>query len=95
MNWGYSVDTHFSKAIPNFSILILLDAKKINVACWYKGIVRCTFKSKLLDEIFIQLPVAAIALIKAHVQLTAKTIQANVTSVFHEQNFFQLSSVNY
>lgn len=69
MNWGYSVDTHFSKAIPNFSILILLDAKKL---MWPAGIVRCTFKSKLLDEIFIQLPVAAIVLIKAHVQLTAK-----------------------
>lgn len=38
-------------------------------------------------------------LIKAHVQLTAKRvkehIQANVTGVFYEQNFFQLSSVNY
>lgn len=69
------------------------------MACWYKGIVQCTFKSKLLDEIFIQLPVALVVLIKAHVQLTAKTvkehIQANVTGVSYDQNFFQLSSVYY
>lgn len=69
------------------------------MGCRYKGIIQCAFKSKLLDEIFIQLPVASEALMKAHVQVTAKTvkghIEANVTGLFHEQSHFQLSSVNY
>lgn len=52
----------------------------------YIGQLQYALKSKLLDEIFIQLPVASETLMKAHVQLTAKTvkehIQANVTGLF-------------
>ena len=51
--------------------------------------VQCALKTKLLDQIFIQLPVASEVLTNACVQLTVKNrvkehVQANVMALFHE-----------
>lgn len=68
--------------------MILFDAKKINAAWQYEGIVQCRFKSKLSDKIFIHLPVASEALMNVPGQLMVKNrvmehIQANATGLFH------------
>lgn len=46
--------------------------KKIHVAWQYEGVVQCIFTSKLLDKIFIHLPVASEALMNVHGQLMVK-----------------------
>ena len=69
--------------------MIFVWCKNINAAWQYKGTVQCALKTKLLDQIFIQLPVESEVLTNACVQLTVKKrvkehIQANVMALFHE-----------
>lgn len=69
--------------------MIFVWCKRSNADWQYKDTAQCALKTKLLDPIFIQLPVASEVLTNACVQLTVKNrakehIEANVMALFHE-----------
>lgn len=69
--------------------MISVGCKNINAAWQYKGTVQSSLKSKLLDQIFIQLPVASEVVMNARVQLAVRKqvkehMQAYVMALFHE-----------